>query len=89
MIRINEHYLKMQASYLFKDIGDRVAAFQDAGALRLVTDAQSLAVQLQDYHSDTSARTRDGEAARQVVLANRGALARLLKLLGAEIRALG
>ena len=68
---------------------DVVAAFQDAGALRLVTDAQLLAVQLQDYHSDTSARTRDGEAARQVVLANRGALARLLKLLGAEIRALG
>jgi len=30
MIRINEHYLKMQASYLFKDIGDRVAAFQTA-----------------------------------------------------------
>ena len=30
MIRINENYLKMQASYLFKDIGDRVAAFQNA-----------------------------------------------------------
>ena len=30
MIRINENYLKLQASYLFKDIGDRVAAFQKA-----------------------------------------------------------
>jgi len=28
MIRINENYLKMQASYLFKDIADRVSAFQ-------------------------------------------------------------
>lgn len=67
---------------------DVVAAFQDAGALRLVADAPSLAQQLLDYHADDSARSRDGEAARQVVLANRGALARLLKLLGAEIRAL-
>lgn len=28
MIRINEHYLKLQASYLFSDIAKRVAAFQ-------------------------------------------------------------
>ena len=28
MIRINEHYLKLQASYLFSDIARRVAAFQ-------------------------------------------------------------
>ncbi len=28
MIRINEHYLKLQASYLFADIAKRVAAFQ-------------------------------------------------------------
>jgi LL-diaminopimelate aminotransferase len=28
MITINEHYLKLQASYLFSDIGKRVAAFQ-------------------------------------------------------------
>ncbi len=30
MIRINEHYTKLQASYLFSDIARRVAAFQDA-----------------------------------------------------------
>lgn len=29
MIRINEHYLKLQASYLFSDIAKRVAKFQD------------------------------------------------------------
>ena len=28
MITINEHYLKLQASYLFSDIAKRVAAFQ-------------------------------------------------------------
>jgi LL-diaminopimelate aminotransferase len=30
MIRINEHYLKLQATYLFSDIAKRVAAFQKA-----------------------------------------------------------
>lgn len=30
MIKINEHYLKLQASYLFSDIAKRVAAFQQA-----------------------------------------------------------
>jgi LL-diaminopimelate aminotransferase len=30
MIRINENYLKLQASYLFSDIAKRVKAFQDA-----------------------------------------------------------
>ncbi len=29
MLRINEHYLKLQASYLFSDIARRVAAFQE------------------------------------------------------------
>jgi len=29
MIRINENYLKLQASYLFSEIGKRVAAFQE------------------------------------------------------------
>ena len=28
MIRINEHYTKLKASYLFADIARRVAAFQ-------------------------------------------------------------
>jgi 3-deoxy-D-manno-octulosonic-acid transferase len=67
---------------------DVVAAFQDVGALKLVADAESLTRELLNYHDDESARVRDGEAARQVVVSNRGALARLLKLLGAEIRAL-
>ncbi len=30
MITINEHYLKLQASYLFSDIAKRVAAFQES-----------------------------------------------------------
>ncbi|MBN1847208.1 MAG: LL-diaminopimelate aminotransferase [Deltaproteobacteria bacterium] len=30
MIRMNEHYLKLQASYLFSDIAKRVSAFQEA-----------------------------------------------------------
>ena len=34
MIRINEHYLKLQASYLFSDITKRVAAFQKANPAR-------------------------------------------------------
>ncbi len=30
MLKMNEHYLKLQASYLFSDIAKRVAAFQEA-----------------------------------------------------------
>ena len=30
MIRINENYSKLQASYLFSDIAKRVAAYQKA-----------------------------------------------------------
>ena len=30
MIKINENYLKLQASYLFSDIAKRVAAYQKA-----------------------------------------------------------
>ncbi|NOR10278.1 MAG: LL-diaminopimelate aminotransferase, partial [Desulfovibrionaceae bacterium] len=29
MITINEHYLKLQASYLFSDIAQRVVSFQE------------------------------------------------------------
>lgn len=36
MITINEHYLKLQASYLFSDIAKRVAAFQTANPDRKV-----------------------------------------------------
>lgn len=34
MIRINEHYLKLQASYLFSDIAKRISAFQKANPER-------------------------------------------------------
>ncbi len=34
MITINEHYLKLQASYLFSDIAGRVTAFQEANPER-------------------------------------------------------
>lgn len=36
MLRINEHYLKLQASYLFSDIAKRVTAFQAANPDREV-----------------------------------------------------
>lgn len=36
MIGINEHYLKLQASYLFADIAKRVAAFQQANPDRQI-----------------------------------------------------
>ncbi len=36
MITLNEHYLKLQASYLFSDIAQRVAAFQQANPDREV-----------------------------------------------------
>ncbi|GAB4338915.1 MAG: LL-diaminopimelate aminotransferase [Desulfobulbaceae bacterium] len=36
MITINEHFLKLQASYLFSDIAKRVAAFQEANPDREV-----------------------------------------------------
>ncbi len=36
MIRINEHYLKLQASYLFADIAERVAAYEKANPDRQI-----------------------------------------------------
>jgi LL-diaminopimelate aminotransferase len=36
MIKINEHYLKLQASYLFSQIAQRVAAFQGANPERSI-----------------------------------------------------
>ena len=36
MIKINEHYLKLQASYLFSDIASRVTSFQEANPDREV-----------------------------------------------------
>ena len=67
---------------------DVVAAFHDAGALVLVRDAPSLLRQLNRWRNDDSSRRAAAAAARQVVLDNRGAQARLMKLLGAELLAL-
>jgi len=36
MITINEHYLKLQASYLFSDIAKRVAAFQEKNRSQII-----------------------------------------------------
>ena len=36
MLKVNEHYLKLQASYLFSDIAKRVAAFQASNPEREV-----------------------------------------------------
>ena len=36
MIRINEHYTKLKASYLFADIARRVAACQQANPARTI-----------------------------------------------------
>jgi len=66
---------------------DVVAAFSDAGALHLVTDAQSLAERVGAYLEDPVTRERDGAAAADVVRSNAGAMARLLELLSAEVRA--
>jgi hypothetical protein len=43
MIRINEHYLKLQASYLFSNIAKRVAAFQESPSRNGRSSAWALA----------------------------------------------
>jgi 3-deoxy-D-manno-octulosonic-acid transferase len=53
----------------------------EAGAAQLVTDADSLAARVGDYLAEPEARSRDGGAARAVLAANRGALARVLALI--------
>jgi 3-deoxy-D-manno-octulosonic-acid transferase len=67
---------------------DVVAAFHDAGALVLVRDSDSLLRRLNCWRNDESSRRAAADAARQVVLDNRGAQSRLMKLLGAELLAL-
>jgi len=65
-----------------------VAAFVDAGCLTLTADAAAIAGELQCYFADENLRREKGETARQVVLENRGALARLQQLLRSEILAI-
>lgn len=54
---------------------------QEAGALRVVADAPSLAAALEAWLADGPARREAGEAGRRVVEANRGAVERTLALL--------
>jgi len=57
----------------------------DCGAAHRVKDAEQLADVLQDWMSDTIKRAAAGEAGRQMVESNRGALDRLYKLVEARI----
>ncbi len=66
---------------------DVVARFVEAGCLVTVQDAGGLAASLAALLSDPEARASAATAARQVVMANRGAGERLLTLLAAQIDA--
>ncbi len=66
---------------------DVVSKFSDAGCLHLVRNAGELADVVAGYLSDRERCREAGEAAANVVAANAGATARLVTLLGAEIRA--
>ena len=68
------------------NFSDVVAAFSDAGCLRIVADAEELAAQLTRWFANPAARAAEGAAARQVVADNAGASTRLLELLRAQIR---
>ncbi len=68
---------------------DVVAAFVDAGCLTLVRTPADLVAAVTRLLDDPEAARREGAAARQVVLDNRGALARLENLLAAQIRSVG
>jgi len=68
--------------------GPAVSNFEDiyrlmteAGAARLIRDADELALSIRAWLDDEEARRRAGEAGRQVVERNRGALARTMALL--------
>jgi len=56
------------------------ALLLEAGAAHRVSDAASLAARVGEYLAVPDARRRDGGAARAILAANRGALARLLAL---------
>ena len=57
------------------------ALLLEAGAAQVVDDAAALAARVGDYLAEPEARSRAGGAARAVLAANRGALARLLALI--------
>jgi 3-deoxy-D-manno-octulosonic-acid transferase len=57
----------------------------DCGAARLVHDAEGLADLLQAWLSDASVRSGAGEAGRQLVQRNRGALVRLYRMLERQL----
>lgn len=59
----------------------------DRGAALEVSDPMQLAEVLQDWLSDAISRAAAGEAGRQVVEANRGALERLLRLVEVNLEA--
>ncbi len=66
---------------------DVVKAFREAGCLRIVTDAGTLAEALEDWLGNPETRRALGDRARAVVAANAGAQARLCGLLEREIAA--
>jgi 3-deoxy-D-manno-octulosonic-acid transferase len=64
-----------------------IAAFTDAGCLSLVRNDSELARVVTGYLADAELTSLHGQAARRVVLENRGAAQRLVNLLRAQILA--
>ena len=62
------------------------ALLQDAGALTIVSDAAALAAAVAGLLGDSGARARQGAAARAAVVANRGALQRIVALVESVLR---
>jgi 3-deoxy-D-manno-octulosonic-acid transferase len=65
---------------------DIARALQDAGALTIVSDAAALAAAVAGLLGDSGARARQGAAARAAVVANRGALQRIVALVESVLR---
>lgn len=65
-----------------------IAAFTDAGCLSLVRNDSELARVVTGYLADAELTSLHGQAARRVVLENRGAAQRLVNLLRAQILAI-
>lgn len=59
---------------------DIAQMFFESGAARKVADAAGLGTAVLNYFAEPAQRAADGESGRQIVAANRGALARLLAL---------
>lgn len=64
-----------------ENFADMARRFQEAGAWQMVTDAQALARVWQEWSDHPEAAGEVGARAREVLAANRGALARSLELL--------